>query len=139
MFIIRNPLMKEQPFLFEDMTSPPAPEESEKKITRKKESKTKPEGEERFNILKNTGFILVLEAEAPIRFKREYLFGRPIHWRNEVGDGNYMESPAYERLSAQMDEKARAVFWDESSVAARKRVKKNQGRMKFLEGKLSQN
>jgi len=129
--------MEKQPFLFEDMTLPPAPEKPEKTADEEKESKTRAEGEERFNILKNTGFILVLEAEAPIRFQREYLFGKPIHWRNEEGDGNYMDSPAYERLSAQMDEKARAVFWDESSVAARKRVKRNQRRAQFVEGKFS--
>lgn len=137
------PEKQPQPFLFEEMAPPPVAEEpgktTEKEILEDSEKKEKAEEEERFKIMKNTGFTLTLKVESPIYFERTYGFGKPIRIKNEEGTGNYMESPAYERLSKAMDEKAKKVFWDESSIAARARYKKNEKRIKFLDGKFSKN
>ena len=92
-----------QPFLFEEMKPPPEQEKPETEESGKGEKK-----DEQFKILKNTGFTLTLKVESPIYFEKTYGFGKPIKIKNEEGMGNYMESPAYERLSKAMDEIGRA-------------------------------
>jgi hypothetical protein len=126
----------QQPFLFNEMSPPPEPEKPEIEESEKGEKK---EEKEQFEILKNTGFTLTLKVESPIYFEKTYGFGKPIWIKSEKGMGNYMESPAYERLSKAMDEKAKNVFWDEGTKAARARFKKNEKRTKFLDGKFSKN
>jgi hypothetical protein len=132
------PKEQPQPFLFEEMKPPPkeaAPESAAKEVVVEK----KKEKEDRFKVIENKGFVLVLEVESPIYFQREYLFGKPIRWKSEIGEGDYTNSPAYGWLSEEMDKKARAIFFDETAVNERKRIKRNQKRVKFLDGKFSQN